>query len=405
MWQNKKVVVAVTGGIAVYKVCTLVSRLVQMGAQVRVAMTEAATSFISPETFAALSHNPVYTQMFDRVEEIPHISLAQNSDLIVVAPATANILAKAALGIADDLVSAILVAASAPIVMVPSMNSVMWGNPAVQANLSVLVQRGVTIVQPESGVLACGTSGAGRYPELDEIMAQIQAVLSPQVLAGRKVLVTAGPTREYLDPVRFLSNPSTGLMGLELAKAAWQHGAEVTLVHGPISLAIPSYLRAIQVISALDMEQAVLKALPEHDVLLMTAAVADYRPVQEADCKLKKRTTNLESLALTRNPDILKEVQKIRRPDQIILGFAAETAPDLKALGQLKLEEKGLDFIVANRVFKSETGFGQETQTKVLVQNRAGLEIEFTEVSKADLAGQLCRLIAEYKAGETVADR
>lgn len=399
MWRDKSVVVAVTGGIAAYKVCSLVSRLTKEGAKVRVAMTHAATSFVSPGTFAALSGNPVSLDLSEGSGEITHIKMAQDSDLIVVAPATANIIAKAAHGLADDLVSTILVAATVPVVVVPAMNSGMWANPAVQSNINLLQSRGLHIVPPENGQLACGTSGSGRYPDLDEIMDYLEAALTPQILQGRRVLVTAGPTREYLDPVRFLSNPSTGLMGLELARAAWIRGAQVGMVLGPVDLDLPRYLSVTSVVSAEQMADAVVNSVSESDFLFMTAAVADYRPSVESGVKIKKNNSGMESLALVRNPDILSLVKEIRRADQVILGFAAETGSDLKALGREKLLAKGLDFIVANSVYKNTTGFGAPIQSQVLIQDRNGSEWSFTQISKKELAGRICQLVSQVNNG------
>ncbi len=393
MWSNKKVVVAVTGGIAAYKTCSLVSKLRQEGAEVKVAMTKNATSFISPECFEALARTKVYVDLWGSSEEIPHISLGQECDLIVVAPATANILAKMACGIADDLVSTMLMAATAPIVVVPSMNSVMWDNPAVQANLKILATRGVRVVNPDVGNLACGTSGKGRFPELDRILAEMAKALTVQSYQGKRVLITAGPTREYLDPVRFLSNPSTGKMGLEIAKAAWQRGAEVTLILGQCAAKVPDYIQLIPVVSAQDMLNAVLAHLPTVDVLFKTAAVADYRPKLEAAEKIKKTQSDMTTLELERNPDILLEVKAVRRPEQIIVGFAAETEADLIKQAKRKLVAKGLDFIVANSVYKTNKGFGSSVQSEVVVLGKDGSSHHFKEVSKEEIAHYLCDLV------------
>lgn len=394
MWTQKRVVVAVTGGIAAYKTCSLVSKLRQEGAEVKVAMTKNATSFISPECFEALARTKVYVDLWGCAEEIPHISLGQECDLVVVAPATANILAKMAHGIADDLVSTMLLAATAPVVVVPSMNAVMWEHPAVQANLKILADRGVRVVNPDVGNLACGTSGRGRFPELDRIMAEMAKAVTVQSYQGKRVLVTAGPTREYLDPVRFLSNPSTGKMGLAIAKAAWQRGAEVTLILGPCETKVPDYINHVPVVSAEEMLEAVLSHLANTDLLFMTAAVADYRPKCEAAEKIKKTQSDLSTLELTRNPDILLQVKAVRRPEQIIVGFAAETAADLVELAKKKLTAKGLDYIVANRVHKTDKGFSSSVQSEVVILGKDGSYRHYQEINKEELAHSLCDLIA-----------
>ncbi|MBO8125975.1 MAG: bifunctional phosphopantothenoylcysteine decarboxylase/phosphopantothenate--cysteine ligase CoaBC [Firmicutes bacterium] len=400
MWEGKRVTVLVTGGIAAYKVCSLVSTLAKQGAKVQVAMTEAATSFVSPQTFAALTGNPVHTQLFQDSGEILHIKLGQQSDLVVVAPATANILAKAALGIADDLVSAVLVAASTPVVLVPAMNTVMWRNPAVQANVHLLTERGYRVVTPDSGTLACKSEGEGRFPPLETVLDELERALTPQVLAGKNVLVTAGPTREYLDPVRYLSNPSTGLMGLELARAAWLRGACVTVITGPISLVIPDYLKQVSVVSAREMHQAVLKHFPEADILFMTAAVADYRPALEESTKIKKTGGKLTSIPLERNPDILQSIMPLRHPGQVVVGFAAETeSTEIHALAREKLAAKKLDYIVANLVDKTQAGFGCRDQEKVFILGADGFQREYSGIEKRDLASSLCDLVSGARAG------
>src|SRR5262245_19204837 len=323
--EGRTAVVGVTGGIACYKACELVRQLVAAGVQVRVVMTPNAQQFVTPLTLQTLSGHPVATDTFDLTQEseIGHIRLADSADVVVIAPATANALAKLATGIADDLLSTVLLATRAPLVLAPAMNVHMWEHPAVQENLARLVARGARVVGPARGALACGYEGAGRLADPAEIVEAVAAALAPQDLAGEHVLVTAGPTEEALDPVRYLSNRSSGKMGYALARAARRRGAEVTLVSSPTALAAPAGVGIVRVATARDMARAVGEAFGAATVVIMCAAVADYRPRRALPRKLKKGAASL-TLELERNPDILTSLAP-RKGRRLLVGFAAET--------------------------------------------------------------------------------
>ncbi len=360
-FSRKSAVVGVCGGIAAYKSVELVRLLKKLGMQVRVIQTRNATRFVGPITFEALTGLPVFEDLFsgsDR-EAIRHIDWARSADVIVVAPATANIIGKLAGGIADDALSTFLLAAACPTLICPSMNSQMYLHPAVQENLHTLRRFGYTIVEPEAGELACGTSGPGRLPEPADILEEVVAALSPKDLEGKRLLISAGPTREHFDPVRFISNPSTGKMGFALARAARHRGADVTLVSGPTHLQPPKHVRSIPVVSALEMADAVFEGASSADVVIMTAAVSDYRSVSQAEQKIKKGPSGI-TLELIKNPDILKSLGERKRPGQILVGFAAETE-HLKTHATQKLREKRLDLIVGNIVGQADSGFASET--------------------------------------------
>lgn len=365
----------VSGGIAAYKAAGLARVFLKAGATVQVAMTPNAQQFIGPLTFQALTHQPVLTRTLDPSEEmeIGHIAFAQECDALVVAPATANLIGKAAAGIGDDIVSTVLLAATVPVIMAPAMNTFMYDHPAVQANLRILRDRGVTLVTPDAGALACGQVGPGRLPDPEIIVERVaQALRRPAaILAGRKVVITAGPTREHLDPVRFLSNPSTGRMGFAVAAAAATAGAEVTLVHGPVSLSPPPGVKAVPVTSCVEMHAAVFAAQPA-DVAIMTAAVADYRPARPVDHKIKKGSGPMQ-IEMVRNPDILADLGAARRSTggpAVLVGFAAETGHPV-ASAQGKLARKGADLIVANDVSAAGSGFAGETNQTWLVTAEA----------------------------------
>ncbi|MBP1688754.1 MAG: phosphopantothenoylcysteine decarboxylase, partial [Deltaproteobacteria bacterium] len=358
--KGKTVVLGLTGGIACYKAAELTRVLTRAGAVVRVMMSRGAQQFITPLTLQTLSGHPVATDTFDLTQEseIGHIRLADSADVIVIAPATANVIGKIAAGIGDDLITTVLLATRAPVVLAPAMNVHMYENPIVQANLDRLRQFGLRIVEPGEGFLACGYEGKGRLPDTDVLLAEIERAVTPQDLAGERVLVTAGPNREALDPVRFISNRSTGKMGFALAEAAWRRGAEVRLVAGPTALPTPHGVWRHDVITAEDMRQAVLAEAASATIILMAAAVADYRPATVAQQKLKKGEGPMV-LELERTTDILAELA-VRKTTQILVGFAAETE-QVTANAERKLIAKNLDLIVANDVAASNTGFAVDT--------------------------------------------
>jgi len=378
--KGKQIVLGVTGSIAAYKAVELASRLVKAGATVDVVMTEAATEFVAPLTFQSITARPVVIEMFKLLREtdIAHVSLARRADVLVIAPATANTIAKLAAGLADNMLTATALATTAPIVVAPAMETGMYENPATQESLARLRQRGVTIIEPGYGRLASGTMGVGRLADMEEIMGTIRMVLGRGGdLAGRKVVVTAGGTQEPIDPVRFIGNPSSGRMGYSLAEAARDRGAVVTLIAGPTTLPKPVGVDFIPVRTAEEMREAVLEATPGADILIMAAAVADYRPASIAGRKIKKGKERL-TLELVRNPDILAEVA-----DRQLLkvGFAAETE-DLIENARAKLTEKRLDLIVANPVPAS---FGGDTIQATLIA-RDGEVTELPPLPKSELA-------------------
>jgi phosphopantothenoylcysteine decarboxylase/phosphopantothenate--cysteine ligase len=367
MLKGKEVVLGVTGGIAAYKAAEFVRLLVKEEANVHVVMTRNAQEFITPLTFQTLSGNPVITDLFTLIEDkkIGHIALADIAELVVVLPATANIIGKIANGIADDFLSTMVMASKAPVLFVPSMNVNMWENKALQKNVQRLVELGYHFVEPGEGELACHWYGKGRLAELSEVMEKIEDLLSPKDLKGEKILITAGPTQEPIDPIRFITNRSSGKMGYALAKVARRRGAEVILVSGPTSLPIPRRdIKVFSVRTAEEMRKAVLTHMEGCSVVIKTAAVSDYRPKEISQKKLKKAEPNY-SLELERTRDILEEIGK-KKGDRILVGFAAETE-DLMANARKKLMEKNLDFIVVNDVTKPGAGFGLDTnQVKIL---------------------------------------
>jgi len=371
---GKRITVGVTGGIAAYKAAELVSTLVKAGADVHVAMTSSAQQFITPLTFQVLTGNPVHSQLFTSGDEggVLHIELAQRTDLLVIVPATANIIGKAANGIGDDLVSTLILAASCPVLFCPAMNVVMYQNPVVQRNIGLLREHGYAFVEPGEGRLACGTSGKGRLAELAMIVHRIHQLLTPQDLAGLTVLVTAGPTREPLDPVRYLTNRSSGKMGYALARAAVQRGAEVILVSGPTSLTPPPGVEFIPVETACQMFDAVAENFARAHLVIKAAAVADYRPVAVSDEKIKKQGQGM-NIEMTQNPDILAEIGRRKKDKQILVGFAAETS-ELEKHARDKLVRKNLDLLVANDVTLPGAGF--DCDTNVVRIFSSGGEVE-----------------------------
>ena len=367
MLRGREIVLGVTGGIAAYKAAEFVRLLVKEEARVHVVMTRNAQEFITPLTFQTLSGNPVVTDPFALIEgeKIGHITLADLAEMIVILPATANIIGKIANGIADDFLSTMVMASKAPALFAPSMNANMWENKALQANVRTLLERGCHFMEPGEGELACHWYGKGRLPELGDVVERMKDLLSPKDLRGECILVTAGPTQEPIDPVRFITNPSSGKMGFALARAARRRGAEVILVAGPTHLALPGEgMKVLSVRTAEEMRQAVLENKERCSVVIKAAAVSDYRPVKVSQHKLKKGDP-YETLELERTRDILEELGK-KKGDQILVGFAAETE-DLIVNAGRKLKEKNIDLIVANDVTKTGAGFGSDTnQVKIL---------------------------------------
>jgi phosphopantothenoylcysteine decarboxylase/phosphopantothenate--cysteine ligase len=371
--QGKNVVLGVTGGISAYKAAELVRLLRKADAQVRVVMTRAATEFITPLTLQTLSGHPVARELFDLGEEaqIGHIRLADEADVVVVAPATADSIARFAAGLADDLLAAVLLATRAPVLLAPAMNVNMWENPLTQANLARLVGAGVTTVGPDAGELACGWIGAGRLVDPAEIVSAIDRLLAVRAsLSERRVVVTAGPTLEPIDDVRFLGNRSSGKMGFAIAAAAARRGADVTLVAGPVSLPTPAGVRRVDVESALDMQRALEDAAPGADVVVMAAAVADFRPATRTAGKLSRRDNAPVAVPLAANPDLLAELGRTRQgPRPLLVGFAAEVVggDDLVGRARSKLAEKGCDVIAANDVSAPGLGFASDRNALTLV--------------------------------------
>ena len=356
--DEKTVLLCVTGCIAAYKSCEILRLLQKVGYRVKVLMTEHATQFVGPTTFRALTHEKVAIGLFDDPEDpIHHISLAQEADVVLVAPATANCIAKMAHGIADDLMSTTLLATKAPILIAPAMNSGMWSAAATQENVEVLKGRGVHFVQPDSGYLACGDIGSGRLPTPEAIADATCSLLQGSTdLVGEHVLITAGPTHEPIDPVRYITNRSSGKMGLELARAARDRGANVTLIAGPIELPIPAGIETIHVQTASQMYSAAVKAFGRSTIAILAAAVADYAPSAPSDHKLKKAVDPINSIPLIQTQDILAKLSS-NKEERIVIGFAAETN-DVVDYAVAKLKRKGCDAIVANDVSRSDAGFG-----------------------------------------------
>lgn len=396
-FSGKTVVLGVTGGIAAYKACDLVSRLHKKGIQIRVIMTEHACEFVQPLTLEVLSGNRVVTDMFNRdfPWEVEHISLAKAADVFAVVPATANILGKYAHGVADDMLSTTLLATRAPVLFAPAMNTAMYEHPAVQENITTLKRRGCLFVEPASGHLACGDTGKGKLADVEKIEQAILDALTEKDMQGMHVTVTAGPTREAMDPVRFLSNHSTGKMGYAIARSAKMRGAEVTLISGPVALEPLDGVRMIPVTSACDMREAVMQALPQSDLVIKAAAVGDYRPATCQDDKIKKHDDDM-SVSLVRNPDILAEIGEKRRDDQVICGFSMETR-DLLENSTKKLQKKNCDVIVANNLKVKGAGFAGDTNVVTLLYRNGKVEpLELMEKdSVADIL--LERLVALYR--------
>ena len=394
MLAGRKIALGVSGGIAAYKAAEIVSSLRRQGAEVTVAMTREATRFVSPLTFRTLSGNPVIVEMFDepRRWNVEHVALAEWADLFVVAPATANVIGKIACGIADDFLSTAVMAASSRVLLAPAMNSRMWLNPIVQANVSRLRALGYEFVGPEEGHLACGSSGPGRMAEPATIVAAIERFFTKgRDLEGVRVLVTAGPTREHIDPVRFISNPSSGKMGFAIAEEALSRGAQVTLVSGPVALEAPAGVKTVRVTTAVEMYRAVLDEFDAADVVIKAAAVSDYRPAETRGQKIKKEAGDL-AVRLVRNPDILEELGR-RKGSKVLVGFAAETN-DIVENAIAKIRKKNLDLIVVNDVTQAGAGFESDTNAaKIIDGDGSVLDVPLT--SKRDLAAVILDRVSE----------
>ncbi|HSW94586.1 MAG TPA: bifunctional phosphopantothenoylcysteine decarboxylase/phosphopantothenate--cysteine ligase CoaBC [Patescibacteria group bacterium] len=397
--SGKYVVLAVTGSIAVYKVIDLARRMTQAGATVQVVMTSGATQFVQPLTFQALTYRPVEVEMFGTFDDraTGHVAMGQQADVIVVAPATAHTIARLANGFADDLIGTTVLASHAPLVIAPAMETHMWANPATQANVATLRDRGAIIVEPESGELASGLVGQGRLASVEAISAAIEEALSTSTaLAGRRVIVTAGPTLEPIDPVRVVTNRSSGKMGYAVAAAAQRAGAEVTLVSGPTALRAPAGVTTVAIETAQELSDAVLAALPGADAVIMAAAIADYRPARPADRKLKKREQgDTMSIDMTRTADVLQAIVAGRDPRTIVVGFKAETG-DAIAEASRMLREKKLDLVVANDVTAKGSEFGSDTDQVTLVSADGAEALPL--LSKHEVARRLVAKIAERLA-------
>jgi len=389
--RGHRLLLGVTGGIAAYKAALLARLLSEAGMDVTCVLTETATRFIGPDTLSALTGRPAYVSLWDRPGEVLHVRLAHETDVAVVAPCTANALAKLAHGLADDLLTSTLLEYHGPLVLAPAMHSGMWGAGVTQTNVATLSSRGVRFVGPADGPLAHGDVGLGRMSEPAEIADAVFAAVRPRDLEGARVLVTAGPTHEPIDPVRFLGNRSSGKMGVAIAREAAARGAVVTLVLGPATIAPPPNVETIPVRTADEMRSAVIDRFAAADVVVMAAAVADFRPKAPADRKMKK-DAGVPELMLELTPDILAELGERKRADQFLVGFAAETE-DVEAAGRTKLRSKRVDALVANAVGREGTGFGSETnEATILVAG--GRDVPMRPWSKAELAAAVCDLIA-----------
>ena len=385
MLKGKTIVLGVTGGIAAYKAANLASLLKKQHADVHVIMTEHAKGFVTPLTFETLTANKCLTDTFDRnfKYEVEHVELAKKADLVIVAPATANIIAKFAHGLADDMLTTTILASNCPKLVAPAMNTRMYENPVTQDNLSILKKYGWTVISPAVGHLACGDVGAGKFPDEREILEYIiREIALEKDMAGKKVLITAGPTREAIDPVRYITNHSTGKMGYALARMAMLRGAEVTLVTGPTSIAKPMFVDVVEITSAADLFREVTARSEQQDIIIKAAAVADYRPSEVAKEKVKKKDDDL-SIALQRTEDTLQYLGEHKRAGQILCGFAMETT-DMVEHAKAKLQRKNLDYIAANNVKVKGAGFGTDTNVITLISKDRIKELEL--MSKEDAA-------------------
>ena len=395
MLKDKTVVIGVSGGIAVYKTLDVVSRLRKLGVNVNVIMTKSATEFVTPLSFQSLSQNYVVCDMFEdpKTWDVEHISLAKRADVFLIAPATANVIGKIANGIADDMLTTTVMATKAKVLIAPAMNTNMYQNPILQRNINTLKELGYNFVEPESGRLACGDTGKGKLASPETIVDEVVKLLSKeQDLKGKSIIVTAGPTVESIDPMRYITNRSTGKMGYSIAKEAIERGADVTLITGPTNLTPPQNLKKlIKIESANDMYEAVLENLDENDVVIKSAAVADYKPKNYSNKKIKKSDDDLV-IELDRNKDIAQEIGKIKN-NKILVGFAAETN-DLIENASLKIKKKNLDFIVANDLTKEGAGFGVDTNI-VKIIDKEGNITEYPKMKKEEVANIILDKIKE----------
>lgn len=386
MFKDKTVVIGVSGGIAVYKTLDVISRLKKLGVNVNVIMTKSATEFVTPLSFQSLSQNYVVCDMFEdpKTWDVEHISLAKKADVFLIAPATANVIGKMATGIADDMLTTTVMATKAKVLIAPAMNTNMYENPVVQRNINILKELGYNFVEPESGRLACGDIGRGKLATPETIVGEVVKLLSTkQDLKGKSIIITAGPTMESIDPVRFISNRSSGKMGYAIASQAINRGADVTLISGPTNLTPPQNLKKfVRIESAKDMYDAVIENFDENQVIIKSAAVADYKPKDYSDKKIKKSNDDL-SIELDRNKDIAYEIGKIKK-DKILVGFAAETN-DLIENAKGKVQKKNLDFIVANDLTKEGAGFGVDTNIVKIIDKQGNVK-EYPKMKKEEVA-------------------
>jgi phosphopantothenoylcysteine decarboxylase/phosphopantothenate--cysteine ligase len=399
-FAQRRVLLGVAGGIASYKTAWLARLLTKAGAEVDVVMTRAATEFVGAVTFEALTGRPVHTGLFDPGRALDHIHLARDAHAVVVAPATADFMARAATGQADDLLTACLLATDAPVLLVPAMNDRMWAHAQTRANAEHLRSLGYTLLEPDEGMLAAGEgSGPGRMPEPETILAHVGRLLEDHAdpLAGRRVLVSAGPTRESIDPVRFISNHSSGRMGVAVAAAAWRRGAEVTLVAGPLAVPAPVGVTHVPVESTEEMRVAVERALPEADVVVMAAAPSDYRPARRADAKIKK-TGEARRLDLEENADILASTRGARRDGAVVVGFALET-DDVLDNARRKLASKSLDLIVVNDAREPGAGFGVSTNRVTILVRGSDAPEPLPLLGKDEVADAILDRVAELQRG------
>jgi phosphopantothenoylcysteine decarboxylase/phosphopantothenate--cysteine ligase len=395
MWTDRHVVVGVSGGIASYKSCTLVRRLAEAGARVNVILTDGAAEFVRPLTFEALSGRPVLTSLWTRDAALQHVRLAQEAELAIIAPATAHLLARVAQGLGDDLLTTLLLARRGPTLFAPAMNDEMYAHPATQANLATLSIRGAAFVGPETGALAEGPSSRpGRMSEPETILAHAARLLSGRsALRGKRIVVTAGPTREPIDPVRVVTNRSSGRMGFRLAEAAWERGAEVRLIVGPVSLTTPVGVAVQRVETTADMEAAVAEVLPTADVLIMSAAPADYRPAAPSATKRAREEGEL-LIPMEPTPDILTRTAEARKPGSLMVGFALETG-DAIAKGRAKLARKQLDLIVVNDALEPGAAFEVDTNRVVILDREGGEEV-VPLASKREVAERILDVVERY---------
>lgn len=393
--ENKKIVIGVTGSIAAYKIAGLCSMLKKKKADVTVIMTQNATNFINPITFETLTGNKCLIDTFDRnfQYDVEHVELAKAAEVFLVAPASANVIAKVAHGIADDMLTTTLLAATCPKLFAPAMNTRMYQNPITQDNLQILKKYGMKVITPASGYLACGDTGEGKMPEVEELYDNIIDALTPKDLTGYNVLVTAGPTREKIDPVRFISNHSTGKMGYAIAKQAGMRGAKVTLVSGPVALEAPKGVEVVPVVSAKDMADAVWERADKMDMIIKAAAVADYRPVTTYEDKVKKSGDDM-NIALERTDDILAHLGKNKKEGQILCGFSMETK-DMLENSKVKLKKKNLDVIVANNLKVAGAGFGTDTNIVTLITKDEVKELPI--LSKDEVADRILSFLLGLK--------